>query len=127
MSRKKQFKGSLEPQVFKGIKSHFGVSKFQCRYEPEEIEYTLKKTYIPDFVIEFKDGRKLYIEAKGFLRPEDRAKLLAVKAQHPDMDIRIIFERDNKLSRTSRTRYSDWATKSGFPFSIGSVPREWFE
>lgn len=126
MTRKMKFKGSLEPQVFKGIKSYSGEGKFKVEYEPDHIEYTLTKEYIPDFRIEFKDGRVMYIEAKGFLRPEDRAKLLAVKAQHSDIDIRIIFERDNKMSRTSKVRYSDWATKHGFPFSIGTVPRSWF-
>jgi len=127
LSRKKAFKGSLEPQVYKGLRAFQGANKFKIDYETETIKYRLEKTYIPDFIITFKDGRKIYIEAKGFLRPENRAQLLAVKSQYPDIDLRLVFERDNKLRRTSTTRYSDWATQKGFKFSIGNIPSEWFE
>lgn len=125
--RKINFKGNLEPQVYKGLCSFKNTYKFKIDYETEEIEYKLIKTYVPDFIITFKDGRKIYIEAKGYLRPENRAQLLAVKRDNPDMDIRIIFQVDNKLNKKARMRYSDWATKNGFPFAIGVVPKEWFE
>lgn len=122
-----KMKSTLEPKVYKNIKALVSHQKAKVEYEPEEIEYTLSKVYVPDFVITFKDGRKIYIEAKGYLRPENRAQLLSVKSQYPDMDLRLVFERDNKLSKTSRTRYSDWAGKHGFMYCVGTIPEEWFE
>jgi hypothetical protein len=55
--------------------------------------------------------------------------MLAVKESHPDIDIRIVFYRDNpsQLGRGSKTRPSDWALKNGFPFSIGSIGKDWFD
>jgi predicted nuclease of restriction endonuclease-like RecB superfamily len=123
----KKFKGKLEPQVYKGLRSFAGPNKFTIEYESEELEYKIVRVYIPDFVLEFKDGRKIYIEAKGWLRPDDRDKLIAVKRDHPELDIRIIFQADNKLNKRARMRYSDWAAKHGFPFAVGEIPKEWFE
>lgn len=122
----KKFKGDLEPQVYKGLRAFQGRNKYTIEYETEEIQYVLKRTYIPDFILSFKDGRKMYLEVKGFLRPDDQAKLRSVKEQNPDLDIRIIFGKDNKLNKKSRMRYSDWANKYGFPFSIGTIPEDWF-
>jgi hypothetical protein len=121
------FKSKLEPQVFKGLAAYAGHCKFKIDYETEKLPYTINKTYIPDFVLTFKDGHKIYIEAKGYLRPENRAQLLSVKYHHPDIDLRIVFQQDNKLNKNARMRYSDWATKNGFPFTIGVIPKEWFQ
>lgn len=55
--------------------------------------------------------------------------MVAVKENHPTIDIRIVFYRDNpsQLGRGSKSRPSDWALKNGFPFAVGSIPREWFD
>lgn len=97
-------------------------------YELEKLEYTETKQYTPDFIITTRDGRKIYVESKGFFPYPDRAKMLAVKEQHPELDIRFVFYQDSasKLGRGSKTRPSDWANKYGFPFAIGSVPNDWF-
>lgn len=95
-------------------------------YETEELEYTLRRTYIPDFIINTTGGNKVYIEAKGYLRPEDRAKLLATRDSNPTADIRIVFMTDNKLSKKHKMRYSDWSNKYGFKYAFNTVPKEWF-
>jgi hypothetical protein len=95
-------------------------------YESEALKYVLYKTYTPDFVFTRKDGTKLYIEVKGYLRPEDRTKMIAVKALNPDLDIRFFFPVDNKLRKGSKSRYSDWCQKHGFPYAIGRIPKNWF-
>lgn len=79
-------------------------------------------------MITHKDGSKTYIETKGFFPYQDRAKMLLVKEQHPTLDIRIVFYRDNpsQLGRGSKSRPSDWALKNGFVYAIGEVPKEWF-
>lgn len=97
-------------------------------YETEKLEYTETKNYIPDFIIEHKDGSKVYVETKGYFPYPDRAKMILIKSQHPELDIRILFYRDNpsQLGRGSKSRPSDWALKNGFPYAIGEVPSDWF-
>lgn len=101
-------------------------NKFTFEYETENLPYVLVKRYIPDFIITKNDGTKIYIEVKGYLRPQDRAKLIAVKEANPTIDLRIVFGADNKLNRFSKTRYSEWATKHGIPYAVKDIPKEWF-
>lgn len=88
-------------------------------YESVRIPYVLSGNYIPDFVITTANGL-VYIEAKGYLRPEHKRKMCAVKKQHPEKDIRIIFYAANKKNEK-------WAQKNGFKYAIGSIPREWLD
>ena len=85
-------KSSLERSVYKDLQALKGRSKLKIAYEVDKIPYYLVKQYIPDFSITFKDGRILYIEAKGWLRSEDRTKMIAVKKANPDLDIRLLFQ-----------------------------------
>lgn len=94
-------------------------SRVVYSYESERLPYTLSRKYIPDFIIEV-SGHKIYIETKGYLRPEDKSKLRAVKQQHPDLDIRLVFYREVP----SQIR---WAEKNGFPYACIKIPREWFK
>lgn len=56
--------------------------------------------------------------------------MIAVKQQHPDKDIRIIFYRDAEFGKRrkngSKTKQSDWATKYKFPFTIREIKGDWF-
>lgn len=92
-------------------------------YEPTKLPYVLEKNYIPDFYIPKTD---IYIEAKGKLTPEDRTKMIAVKKQHPTLDIRFVFMRGaNTLNATSKMTYMMWAAKNGFPAADGEIPEDW--
>lgn len=93
-------------------------------YETEKLEYILIKNYIPDFIIPV-DSTKIYLEVKGWFRPEDRTKMLAVKRNNPTLDIRFFFPVNNKLNKNSNSRYSDWCERHGFPYYIGTVPKDW--
>lgn len=97
-------------------------------YEAEKLEYTETKQYIPDLIVTLRDGKKIYIEGKGFFPYADRAKMVAVKEQHPDLDIRIVFYRDtpSSLGKGNKTKPTEWATKYGFPSSVKEIPKEWF-
>lgn len=96
----------------------------EFQYEPLQLDYTISHTYTPDFVI----GNSLIIEAKGKLDPQTRQKMLAVKQQHPDLDIRIVFMRgENKLSKASKTTYMDWGKKHGFICADREIPKEWLK
>ena len=101
-------------------------------YESERLDYTVSGKYIPDFIIQTNRGKTLYIETKGNGRSFDaasRRKLIAVKLQHPDKDIRIVFYSDGafgaKRKDGTRLRQSEWADKNGFKYSIRSIPDEW--
>jgi len=82
-------------------------------YEEERLNYTVSRSYTPDFRV----GDMLF-EVKGWFRPQDRTKLLAVKKQHPGIDLRLIFENPStKLRKGSSTSYADWCDKYGFPWA----------
>jgi len=67
-----------------------------------------------------------FIEVKGYLRPEDRTKMLAAIEANPGLDLRLLFSKDNVLRKGSKTKYSDWCNKHGIKYAIGTVPKEWF-
>ena len=91
-------------------------------YEATKLEYVIHATYCPDFIL----PNGIHLECKGFLRPTDRRKMIAVKKANPDIDIRFILQRDNTLAKGSKTKYSDWCTKNGFPYCIfPHIPTDW--
>jgi predicted nuclease of restriction endonuclease-like RecB superfamily len=94
-------------------------SKVKFKYESERIPYVIAAHYIPDFILSTPLG-KIYIECKGYLRPEDRRKLVAVKKTNPHIDLRILFYREVKTQ-------IKWAERNGFKYAIEEIPREWME
>ena len=100
-----------------GIANQLRRAKILFEYETEKIPYVLARHYLIDFKLYTPLG-KIYIEYKGYLRPEDKCKLLAVKRQHPNMDLRIVFYE-------YKERQIKWATKNGFRYAIGNIPEEW--
>ena len=96
--------------------------KAKFDYESEKYSYEVHeaRTYTPDFVF-----KNFVVECKGRLTAADRKKLLLVKKYNPDLDIRLLFQLNNKIARNSRTRYADWAEKHGFPYAFKFIPEEW--
>lgn len=104
-------------------------SKFEARvgealgagwdYEREKLPYTLANNYIPDYSRR-RDANAggTIVEAKGRFTGPDRRKMLAVKAAHPNWDIRLVFMRNNPLYAGAASRYLDWAAKHGFPATV---------
>lgn len=104
------------------IKKNLEKDNVKFQYEPVRIPYCIEHTYKPDFVLD----NNIMVEAKGLFESKDRTKHLAVKKQHPHLDIRFLFMQDNKLRKGGKTRYSDWCTKHGFKYAFGDkVPLEW--
>lgn len=129
---RKIVKSDFEYQVYKALKNRLPRGA-TIEYETEKLKYVIEAEYTPDFVITFKDGTKLYIEAKGNGRQFDqnvRKKMIAIKDQHPDKDIRIIFYRDGKVGNKRKDgsfyKQSDWAIKNGYKFSVTEIPSDWF-
>lgn len=95
-------------------------------YESHYLPYQIleERKYWPDFLIK----RSTYIEFKGRFTAADRKKMLRVKKAWPQLDIRLVFMQDNFLTKTSKTRYSDWARKYGFKYHVGiSLPKKWIK
>ncbi len=105
------------------IANKFDKEGISYLYESEKFEYFLACKYTPDFFL----PSGVIIEAKGFFKPSNRRLMLAVKQQHPELDIRFVFQRNNTISKTSTTTYGDWATRHGFPWCIyPHIPPDWF-
>lgn len=96
-------------------------------YEPYRIQYTIPAKihkYTPDFLL--KNG--VLIEAKGRFVRADRQKHLLIKAEHPELDIRFIFQNPNiPLQKGAKSTYGEWATKHGFKWAKRYIPDEWFK
>lgn len=80
--------------------------------------------YTPDF---FFNGRTFVVEAKGRLDVNARNKAVAFRRANPDLEYALLFEEDNKISRVSKTRYTDWATKNGILCAVGLFPQSWLK
>jgi predicted nuclease of restriction endonuclease-like RecB superfamily len=106
----------FEKECYKALCKEFGRNN--VAYEPQKFDYTTKHVYVPDFRITDGDG-VFFVESKGYLRPDNRRTMLAVRDQHPALDLRLLFQRNQKLGSRSKTRYSDWAEQHGFSYCIG--------
>jgi hypothetical protein len=79
--------------------------------------------YTPDFFLE----NDVIIESKGRFTAADRRKMLAIKEAHPELNIKMLFMRDNKIAKNSKTYYSDWCMKNDYEFAIGEPLQEWLQ
>ena len=113
------FRSGLEQDNAKHLEAH-GVT---FDYEVLKVKYVSKPhTYTPDFQM----SNGIIIEAKGRFAPSDRTKHLAVKAQHPELDIRFVFSNSRqRLSKASKQTYGGWCERNGFLYADGLVPVEW--
>ena len=91
-------------------------------YEPDKFNYVIEAKYTPDFKV-----GDIYLETKGFFKPADRRKMLAVKKCNPDLDVRLVFQAPyNKISKNSKTTYAAWAEKNGFQWCpYYDIPLDW--
>ena len=92
-------------------------------YESEKVSYTIQHNYTPDFVL----PNHTYLEAKGYWDAADRRKILAVKKDNPDMDLRMVFQSPyNTISKKSKTTYAMWCEKHNIPWtSYHNIPLDW--
>lgn len=122
------FRSGLERRVARQIT----LSGHSFDYEADIISYLKperKSKYTPDFILTKKDGAKMYIEAKGRFVTADRQKHLLIQKQHPEIDVRLLFQNaSNKISKASNTTYAKWATSKGFKWADkGIIPQEWLD
>ena len=56
----------------------------------------------------------------------DRRKHLCIKKQHPELDIRFVFENSRrKLRKNAKSNYAQWCIKYGFRYYDRIIPEDW--
>ena len=93
-------------------------------YEKVKIEWVdlAYRTYTPDFVLD----NGIIIETKGMFTAADRRKHLAIKKQHPKLDIRFVFENSRrKLRKGAKSTYGEWCIKYGLLYYDRIIPEDW--
>jgi len=77
--------------------------------------------YTPDFFLE----NGVIIETKGRFTAADRRKMIAVQKEHPKLDIKMLFMRDNKIHKRSLVKYSEWCVVNNYDYAIGHPKEDW--
>ena len=115
------FRSGLELRVWKNLKSRVKGSS----YESMKIKYVVpekQRSYTPDIIL----PNGIILEVKGRLVKADRDKHLLIKEQHPDLDIRFVFQcANNKIRKGSQTTYAMWCEKNDIKWCEKVVPITW--
>lgn len=88
---------------------------------PEDFQHWTYHSYTPDF--ELPSG--VLVEAKGKFTAAMRTIVLNVIRCNPEIDLRMCFQRDNRLHSGSKTTYSEWCKRNNIDYAIGTIPTEW--
>ena len=111
MSEKKR-RSKLELK-FEEILKEYDV---EYGYEVTKIPYTIpesKHTYTVDWSI----VNGILLETKGYLSDyTERRKYLLLKEQHPNLDLRFVFDNPNKLCGGTQMTHGAWAEKNNFKY-----------
>ena len=122
MARKNGYRSGLEDKVATYlIKQNVNFLYEKIKIEWEDLAY---RTYTPDFIL----NNGIIIETKGRFIALDRRKHLAIKKQHPDLDIRFIFTNSkNKLRKGAKSSYGEWCIKYGFRYFDRIISEDWLK
>ena len=126
----KQFKAALKHGYRSGlevkISEYLKELDVPVVYEAIKIEWEdlMYRTYTPDFVL----PNGIIIESKGRFTASDRRKHIAIKKQHPKLDIRFVFENGRrKLRKGAKSTYEIWCDRYGFECYDRIVPESWLK
>jgi len=116
-----KFRSKLEEKVAH-LLSELGIS---YEYESTKVPYTIQHNYYPDFIL----SNNIHLETKGYWDAKDRRKVLAVKRDNPDLDLRMVFQAPyNTISKKSKTTYAKWCEKHDIPWtSYHDIPIDWLK
>jgi len=121
-ARKYGYRSGLELKVAQDLDEQ-GVEYLyeKVKIEWEDLAY---RTYTPDFVL----NNGIIIETKGMFTAADRRKHLAIKKQHPKLDIRFVFENSKrKLRKGAKSSYAEWCIKYDFKYYDRIIPEDWLK
>lgn len=119
---KNRYRSGFEERVcakLEDLDVHFEYETMNVHYEVSET-----RRYTPDVIL----PNGIVLELKGRFTANDRKKMLLVIKQHPELDIRMVFQRHtNKLFKGSLTTYSEWCEKNNIKWADKVVPLEWID
>ena len=121
-SSSRRYRSGLESDIAEYLKD----KQHQVRYERLKIEWEdlRYRTYTPDFILD----NGIIIETKGIFDTEDRRKHLAIREQHPELDIRFVFSNSKaKLYKGAKSRYFEWCDKHEFKWEHRIIPEAWLK
>ena len=121
-ARKYGYRSGLELKVSEYLKE----LKIKFLYEDIKIEWEdlAYRTYTPDFVL----SNGIIIETKGMFTAADRRKHIAIKRQHPKLDLRFVFENSRrKLRKGAKSTYGEWCIRYGFRYYDRIIPEDWLK
>lgn len=121
-ARKYGYRSGLELKVAEFLDKQ-GVTYLyeKIKIEWEDLAY---RTYTPDFVLD----NGIIIETKGRFLAADRRKHLAIKKQHPKLDIRFVFTNSRaKLRKGAKSNYAEWCIRYGFLYYDRIIPEDWLK
>ena len=111
MSEKKR-RSKLELK-FEEIIKEFDVA---YDYEVTKIPYTIPESN-HNYTVDWTFINGLLVETKGYLSDhKERYKYVLLKQQHPDLDLRFVFDNPNKLCGGTKMTHAKWAEKYGFKY-----------
>jgi len=126
----KQFKAARKYGYRSGLEQKLALYLTQLRvkysYESIKIEWEdlAYRTYTPDFILD----NGIIVETKGMFTAMDRRKHIAIKKQHPKLDIRFIFENSRrKLRKGAKSTYAQWCDRYGFEYDNRVIPEAWLK
>lgn len=121
-AKKYGYRSGLEQKVSEYLNERNINYGYECiKIEWEDLAY---RTYTPDFVLH----NGIIIETKGRFMAADRRKHIAIKKQHPKLDIRFVFTNSKaKLSKGAKSSYADWCIKHGFRYYDRIIPEDWLK
>ena len=121
-ARKYGYRSGLELKLAEYLKELSVKYDYECvKIEWEDLAY---RTYTPDFVL----FNGIIIETKGMFTAADRRKHLAIKKQHPKLDIRFVFENSRrKLRKGAKSSYAEWCIRYGFLYYDRIIPEDWLK
>lgn len=97
--------------------------RFETVLEEYGIEYEYEVTKIPyvipasdhNYCVDWTIANGVMIETKGYLSDyRERQKYVLLKEQHPDLDLRFVFDNPSKLCGGTKMTHAKWADKHGF-------------
>lgn len=121
-ARKYGYRSGLELK----ISEYLNNLKAKYDYESLKIEWEdlAYRTYTPDFIL----SNGIIIESKGMFTAADRRKHIAIKRQHPTLDLRFVFENSRrKLRKGAKSNYAEWCIKYGFLYYDRIIPEDWLK
>jgi hypothetical protein len=81
----------------------------------------VRRSYTPDFYF---PESNLYVETKGKFDRDNRRKMIAI-CEESDVEIRMVFMRDNWLTRKHGLKYSTWCERYNIAYAIVDIPLKW--